>query len=127
MPFLTEEYAFAWLRAFLFTQIVEMPIYRRALPTSWGAAFSASAITHPFVWFFFPWIAYRFDVSWYATATASELFAWWVEALWFWSLGKKMLFGQNAISGKRATLVSLAANAASLGLGLVSRALFGLP
>lgn len=127
MPFFTEAYLTAWLRAFLFTQIVEVPIYRRGLPTSWGAAFGASTITHPFVWFFFPWIAYAFDVSWYLTATASELFAWGIEALWFWSLGKKALFGQPAISGKRAIVVSLAANAASLGLGLVSRALFGVP
>lgn len=127
MPFFTEAYLTAWLRAFLFTQIVEMPIYRRALPTAWPLAFGASAITHPFVWFFFPWIASTFDVNWYVTATASELFAWGVEAFWFWSLGKKALFGQATISGKRAIVISLAANAASLGLGLASRALFGIP
>jgi hypothetical protein len=37
----------AWLQAFVFTQIVEVPIYMRSMRCSVWAAFGASAITHP--------------------------------------------------------------------------------
>lgn len=66
-----------WLRAFAFTQIVEAPVYRRALGVSWIAALGASAITHPFVWFVFP----RLGSSWLVRTATSEIFAWLVEAL----------------------------------------------
>jgi hypothetical protein len=42
----------AWLIAFAFTQAVEVPIYLRA-GAGWRAAFLASTLTHPFVWFGF--------------------------------------------------------------------------
>ena len=105
----------AWFTAFLFTELVEVPIYATGLSVSLLAAFGASAITHPIVWFCF------FSPAWharYATRIVdAELFAWLVEAAYF-----RYLFGR-----RRALLMSLAANAASFGLGLLSRALFGAP
>jgi hypothetical protein len=105
----------AWLVAFVFTELVEVPIYATGLSCSLLGAFGASAITHPIVWFCF------FTPHWgasYATKLASaELFAWLVEAAYF-----RFLLGK-----KNVLLWSLFANAASLGLGFLSRALFGAP
>ena len=43
-----------WARAFVFTQIIEAPIYRRVVGTSWGRSLAPTALTHPLVWFAFP-------------------------------------------------------------------------
>ena len=103
----------AWLVAFAFTQIVEVPIYRRALGGRTLVAFGASAITHPIVWFVFP----RLPIDGYVTVVVlAELFAWLVEAAWLGAFGLR-----------RALAWSAAANGASLMLGLASRALFGVP
>ena len=104
-----------WLYAFGFTQLVEVPIYRRALGGRTLVAFGASAITHPFVWFLFP----RLPVSPWIWLTAAESFAVLVEAVW---IG---LFGVKGVA--RCLGWSLVANGASLGLGMVCRALFGWP
>jgi len=105
----------AWLAAFVFTQIVEVPIYSRFLRCSLLVAFGASAITHPIVWFGF------FTPHWHAhylvKLVSAELFAWLTEAAYFRFLFKK----------KNALLWALVANGSSLGLGLLSRALFGSP
>jgi hypothetical protein len=105
----------AWLRAFLFTQIVEVPIYVRGLRCSRLAAFGASALTHPVVWLVFFGRFWRAD---YTTRFASaELFAWLVEAAYF-----------RFLLGKRGALLwSFVANAASVLLGLACRRLFGFP
>jgi len=105
----------AWLRAFAFTQLVEVPIYMRGLRCSLPAAFGASTLTHPLVWFVF------FSPAWHAgygtKLVTAELFAWLAEAAYF----------RFAFRKPRALLWSLVANGASLGLGLVSRRLFGGP
>jgi len=105
----------AWFVAFAFTQIVEVPIYSRGLRCSLLTAFGASAITHPIVWFGF------FTPAWHASymtkLVAAELFAWLAEAAYFRFIFKR----------KNALLWSLVANASSLGLGLLSRHLFGSP
>lgn len=54
----------AWLKAFILTQLIEMPVYVMALqrwgkcprtpPKNFLIAFGASLVTHPFVWFVFP-------------------------------------------------------------------------
>ena len=49
-----------WWVAFLLTQAIEIPIYvwmvpRRSWPQRLLIAFGASAITHPFLWFAYPW------------------------------------------------------------------------
>lgn len=108
----------AWARAFAFTQLVEGPIYRIFVPTRWGPALAASAITHPFVWFAFPWIGDRLDLSWTVTAIVSEVFAVAIEAVFF-----RFVFG---VRWRRAALVSLAANVTSVTLGLLARAMFGI-
>ncbi|MBX3202357.1 MAG: hypothetical protein KF894_29785 [Labilithrix sp.] len=108
----------AWVKAFAFTQAVEAPIYRRLVPASWRLALAASAITHPFVWFAFPRVGEALELGWTATAIASEGFAVAVEAAFF-----RRLCG---VSFRRAALVSLLANGASVGLGLFVRHTFGL-
>jgi hypothetical protein len=105
----------AWLRAFVFTQLVEVPIYMRATRASLPVAFGASALTHPIVWFVF--FSPRWNASYETRFVAAELFAWLAEAAYFRFLWKK----------PRALLWSLCANAASLGLGLLSRHWFGVP
>ena len=110
-----------WLYAFAFTQAVEVPLYTRSLDDKIPLvgrlvrAFSLSLVTHPFVWFVFP----RMDLpSWTAQLIVSEAFAVLVEAAMLTAFG---------IGKKRALWLALSANALSLGLGLTSRALFGVP
>lgn len=100
-----------WLRAFLFTQVVEVPIYRFGLRTSYWRAFAASAITHPIVWI----VHLRWSAPWELRTAAVEVFAVVVEAIWF-----GFVYG-----ARRGLLWSLIANGVSFGLGLVSYALFG--
>jgi len=108
----------AWLRAFLFTEIVEAPIYRRILGVSWADSLAPSALTHPIVWFVFPLVPRILGIPWLAAIVLAEIFAWLAEAAYLRIRG---------VPWGRAVLASLVANGASLGLGLLSRALFGVP
>jgi ABC-type Co2+ transport system permease subunit len=118
----------AWLGAFAFTQAIEMPIWTYALARQrrlaadeepwplWlcvAVAFGASAVTHPVVWFVIP----RWAPGGYvAMVVQAEAFAVLVEA------------GYTGLLGLRRSLAwSLLANAASAGLGLLSREVFGWP
>ncbi len=97
-----------WLSAFLLTQAVEGPIYLfagRRLPTArrWLFAFGASAVTHPVVWFAFPWES----ASWWLCFAFAESFAVIAEG----ALGR-------LVGLPRPWLWSLAANAASVLVGL---------
>jgi hypothetical protein len=125
-----------WLWAFLFTQAVEVPIYVVGARTRIDEGFCASAITHPIVWFVWPALFDRlfgatlapgsamyaplFGTSWtpayLVMVVFAEAFAFGVEGAYLRWLKKSSPF-----------MWSLAANAASLGLGLVSRAIFGVP
>ena len=105
----------AWLVAFLFCQIIEVPIYACSLSTSMPVAFGASAITHPLMWFGI--FGSHWQASYLTKAITGELFAWLAEAAYF-----RFLFGK-----RRTLLWSLAANAASLGAWLLSHHLFGMP
>ena len=94
-----------WAGAFCLTQLVEIPIYltaARKFPASrrWCFAAGASAITHPVVWFVFPWefnhgiqiaptelpmvwFSFGWESSPYlAVVLAAETFAILTEALW---------------------------------------------
>ncbi len=110
----------AWLGAFALTQLVETPIYARALAprgpdrlTRLALAFGASALTHPVVFFGFPrW----FPDDYWTGVAAAELFAVCIEALYLRRLGVD-----------RAIAWSLLANAASVAVGLSSRAALGWP
>lgn len=106
-------YAVAWAWAFVFTQLIEVPIYLRMLRCSAARAFGASALTHPLIWAVFPQLPLG-----YAPAVAlAELFAWLAEALYF----------ARPHGLRRALWASLCANAASCVLGFVSRGLFDAP
>lgn len=112
-----------WLIAFLFTELIEVPIYVFALRGGPPAlprvprvavAFGASALTHPIVWFVFPAIFGR--GHYVPMVVAAEAFAVLAEAYWF------------SVFGLRRPLVwALCANAASLGIGLALRSQFGWP
>lgn len=109
-----------WFAAYGFTQAVEVPVYAsalraRALPERLAMAFSASAITHPLVWFAFPSLLPGHTAYW-AMVAAAELFAWGAEAGLLW-----------ALRVERPWLWSIAANGLSFGLALVTRALVGWP
>jgi len=104
----------AWLWAFLFTQMVEVPIYAVSLRVGLLPAFGASAITHPLLWFaIFP----HLDLPYLWRVVIGEAFAILVEAGYF-----ALLFRR-----RRAWLWSAVANAASCGTGMLSRWLFGMP
>jgi hypothetical protein len=125
----------AWFHAFLFTQVVECPIYffalRRAQPSKRvrvAIAFGASALTHPIVWFVIPpviyksapmlhgWALFGTSAAWVLMAVVAETFA--VAAEAYYLAQFKVL---------RPWRWALAANAASVVLGLLSRSLFGAP
>ncbi|PRP93951.1 hypothetical protein [Enhygromyxa salina] len=117
----------AWLLAFGFTQLIEVPIYIRALlerlpnrepvcqrwPVALAIAFGASAITHPIVWFVMPKLV---PGSWLAMVIVAELFAITAEAAWLRAFGLRRSLAWAAF-----------ANAASVVIGLLLRQAFGWP
>lgn len=115
---LTPEYLRAWLSAFLFTQVVEIPLWRVSTGASFQRAFLLTLVTHPFVWFAFPALAVV-GVPYPVSVTASELFAWGMEAF--------LVQRFTQCSKKRAMLASLAANGASFILGAISQYFWGWP
>lgn len=108
-----------WLSAFVFTQLVEVPIYAafmrgddRPVPRRAALAFVASAFTHPIVWF----VLTHLRLPYGSYAFVAELFAWLAEAVYMFALGVR-----------RPLLASLVANATSAGVGHISRETFGWP
>jgi hypothetical protein len=112
-------YLLEWLRAFGLTEAIEIPIVlalTRSSPPVGGMpawrraaiAFFASLATHPIVWFVIPELALadttRIALS-EAWATGAELAFYWVAL--------------PTLGVKRAAIVSVAANAASFGAGLL--------
>ncbi len=113
---LTQAYVLAWLRALLFTQVVEAPIYRRALGVRWWHALVPSFVTHPFVWFAFPLLD-AIGVPYAGWVALAEISVWLVEAAILARLAR--------VTWGRGALVSLAGNGASFVLGLLANELFG--
>jgi hypothetical protein len=78
----------AWARAYALTQLVEAPLYLYAahrLPAAkrWFYAFGASTLTHPVLWFLFPWPHEPDSMAHYATVLIiGELYVFLTEALW---------------------------------------------
>src|SRR4051812_16128687 len=105
----------AWLTAFLFTQLVEVPIYMGGLRVRFWGAFAASTMTHPIVWFGVLFLGQYVD--YWPLVVAAELFAWLVEAAWF----------KYALGRPRALLWAFIANLSSVCVGFISRALFNVP
>jgi len=112
-----------WWRAFLLTQAVEVPIYTAiltrfparplwrdqtgppmSLPLRLLMAFLASAITHPWVWYFFP----RYIDDYWPMVAVAETFAVVVEAVWLRFCGLRY-----------ALLWSLLANGVSATIGFL--------
>jgi hypothetical protein len=109
-----------WVAAFVFTQIIEMPIYAWALrervrhpAARAAAAFGPSALTHPVVWFVIPHLIAHPYLAYLAVA---ETFAVVVEAIYV-----------RAFGVRRALLCSLAANGASVAMAMITRRLFHFP
>ena len=113
-----------WATAFAITQAIELPFYLTAAPRDWSwkkrlaVGFGASAITHPFVWFFFPdatrWLIEvgGLDLSYRVPYwILAETFAVTVEALWLrrWGLRDPLLW-------------ALLANGCSAGCGFLIHA-----
>jgi hypothetical protein len=118
------EWLVPWLSAFGLTQVVEMPIYVRALregerptierlPLALAIAFGASALTHPIVWFVIPELI---PGDWLTMVIVAELFAITAEAVWLRAFGLP-----------RALAWAGFANAASVLVGIASRQLFAWP
>ena len=122
---------FSWLAAFVFTQVVECPIYlvaqrgedgraqqRRAWWCKLAIAFGASAITHPVVWFGFPylWLGLGYPGGYWTMVAGAEAFAVCVEAGYL-----------RGFRVPQPWAWSVLANAASFGLGLASRTALGWP
>jgi hypothetical protein len=118
------EHLLPWLSAFVLTQVVEMPIYVRALregsrptfeklPLALAVAFAASALTHPIVWFVIPKLV---PGDWLTMVLVAELFAITAEAVWL-----------RAFKLPRALAWAGFANAASVLVGIISRLLFDWP
>jgi hypothetical protein len=106
-----------WFHAFVLTQLVEIPIYYRASRNlkpqqRLAYAIGASAWTHPIVWFVFPWES----APYVPTLLAAEAFAIGGESLW----GK-------AFGVSHPLRWSLIANASSVAVGMITRALFAWP
>lgn len=105
----------AWLLAFVFTQLIEAPIYRFGAKSTWRTALLASTVTHPFVWFAFP-LLQDVGVEYWPMVACAEAFAVCVEAGWL-----------RFHHVPRAFAWSLAANATSVAIGLALREWLGFP
>jgi hypothetical protein len=115
----------AWVRAFVFTQIVEVPIYFVALGRTslmagplkvWqrlAVAFLCSLITHPVVWFVMPRIIDAY-ADYIPMVISAETFAVAVEAFVLTFAGMT----------RRALAVSFLTNMTSMSLGFLVRYFF---
>ena len=108
----------SWALAFALTQLVELPIYRTLAPVSWSRAFSLSLVTHPAVWYVFPPLCERAGLGWTQMIWLAEGFAYLVEAALLRAYGVRFA---------RALAVSFAANTASVVVGELVRARWGIP
>jgi hypothetical protein len=111
----------AWLRAFLLTVAVELPVAFWLLrgrdpagPRLAAVIVFASLLTHPAVWFVFPQVFYLSTPEY---LLAAETWAVVVEAAFYWTVVR-------GVGPGRALAVSLAANLASFVAGLAVTAVF---
>ncbi len=105
-----------WVSAFLVTQLIECPIYAKALShreRPWRIAFAISLLTHPVVFFVFPVMGFT---DYWTMVSCAELFAVITEAAFLSYLGVR-----------RSILWAWTANMASLGVGLALRWVFAWP
>jgi hypothetical protein len=109
-----------WLPVFVFAQVIEVPVYVVPLRrVGWRgsrlvlAAFGATALTHPFVWFVFPRLLPR---SLWLMVFVSESFAVVIEAAYLRLLGVRRPLGWSFLS-----------NMLSFALGAIGHFTIGWP
>lgn len=106
-----------WCRAFLATQLIEVPIVvgwlrdRLPVPQSVTLAVLASALTHPALWYLMP----RLQPEWLNLAVGEAL-VWLAEAAWY-----RHWLARAGVpdAGRRAFGVACLANGSSMLTGLV--------
>ncbi|MBI5500517.1 MAG: hypothetical protein HY907_09750 [Deltaproteobacteria bacterium] len=110
-----------WLKAFLLTLAIELPIVvpllraaEAGLARRVALAFFANLATHPVVWFVFPGI----PIDGYTSLVLSEIWAFITEAAF-------LVLVVRGLSIVRASLASLIANAGSCAAGLLLVRWFG--
>jgi len=117
MPWDNPDLLAAWLRAFLLTQVIEVPLYvaagwKRASPLHLVAAGAAcTAITHPLLWFVWPHVVHDYT----AFVISGEIAVTLAESGLFFLLVPK-------ISLARAAGAAFVANGSSYGIGELLRA-----
>ncbi len=128
---LDHAYLLAWAKAFVATQLIEVPIYLRfCVPRRPWVALGASTLTHPLLWALLwpswflvrasvlaraPWLGDR-QTEIVAVTAVGEGLVWLTEGLWF------RLWG-----GHQPWRWSLVANATSAGVGVLLYVFFRWP
>ncbi|MEM9071507.1 MAG: hypothetical protein AAGE52_23575 [Myxococcota bacterium] len=117
----------SWLYAFALTQLIEAPIYVRALrerprAERWVLALTPSAFTHPLLWFVFVPLTYE-PLGYWPMVALGELLVTLAEGV----LLAVFRPGSFAKALPRALLWSLAANGTSVAVGFLSQWLFDWP
>lgn len=118
MPWENPELLAAWLRAFVLTQVIEIPVYvavgwkKGTLRHLVAAGAACTALTHPVLWFVWPHVVHDYTTF----VVSGEIGIAIVEGVIFWGAVPK-------ISAARAFGASLVANGASYGIGELLRAL----
>lgn len=110
---MSPRFVLRWFVAFVLTQAVEIPIYRRTLKQGVWACFGASAMTHPLVWLFLS--SHLWHASWALQVAVVELLVWFAEAAYF----------RFAFGARRSLSCTFVANASSFSAGLLTQALLG--
>lgn len=113
-PYLVSAQVAGFFLAALVTLGIEIPLAglvlkRWGMPRKWKTILAANLVTLPIVWFGFPFIGEGFSSL--AVIALAELFAWLVEATFYFFALRK-----DGLSLGRAVAVSLLANAASVGI-----------
>ncbi len=94
-----------WFIAFLFTQVIEIPIYRWGFKISFSDAAIASLLTHPIVWFVIP---HFFPLDNYVTFfLVAETFAIVAEAIWFFMRGYKKSLPASLLANGTSAILGL--------------------
>jgi hypothetical protein len=116
--------------AFVLTQLLEAPIYVKALCVRRSVALGASAITHPIVWWVMPslWRSlYSLCLSSLSLSETGYFLGYGVMAEGFAVLAEALYFRVFGVASQKALLWAIVANATSSLLGLVLRAATGWP
>lgn len=120
-----------WLVAFVFTQLVEVPLYRWLARLRLDEAFTASALTHPVVWWIVPRLYDEAYLAWIVPhpslwLTETPRYVVLVVLCEAYAVGVEALY-LRARGVKAPLWTAFVVNLTSVSLGLGSRFLFGVP